>query len=334
MRDDWVHELKQLNGRLMDALSAGRLGSREERRRVLREQVGQIRPLRRLDAAAMKAVLAGRVMVGVDGSVNTYGGQYPYYVDLIRALAKPTEGEPVIRRRIHCPMPPADSADEETASRTDSDLRQRLLAELEVEAAQAAIKAHRPSVLVMDGPLVRFDMRTRESFINLCKNAISENILLLGCIENIESRVIGEVLGEQVPAGWRNRYDRDLLWGTLKYGEVLEVGAAAKGSQDRYQAGSDPPSALSFPIRTWFLRSAHDPAVIGLDILEAQADRAGPVADLLFTLSPPDGRGIPVWLDLVDREVRLTQTELEAYMQFLDPEVKRVLAAKRDQRVF
>lgn len=46
----------------------------------------------------------------------------------------------------------------------------------------------------MDGPLVRFDMRAKESF-NLLRQTISrEKILLAGCIENIESRVINGIL--------------------------------------------------------------------------------------------------------------------------------------------
>jgi len=69
-------------------------------------------------------------------------------------------------------------------------------------------------------------------------------------------------------------------------------------------------------------------------MLQSQLDLAGSYIDYLYTLSPADGRGIPIWLDLVDREVRLTDVELEAYTELLDPQVRRVFHSKRDARFF
>lgn len=328
--DEWVEQLQQLNSRLRVSFSDDRLGDRAQRRRLLQE-VGRLRMMTRLGNEELSQRFAGQTLVGVDGSINSFGGQFPYYLDLIRALAKPTQGESIVLKRLHCPMPPDDPADEETAGRVDQDLRQRLLAELEVEAAAAAIDAYRPAVVLHDGPLVRFGMRAREAFFVLSEKAINLNVLLVGCIENIESKVISTVLGEKAPPGWRNHYDRDLLWGTLDYGEVLEVAVPAKGSALCDTATGDEQGCA---IRTWFMRTSLDPGVVGLDLLDVQADAISPLADYLFTLSPPDGRGIPIWLDLVDREVRLTQVEVDAYMQLLDPRVKQVLSSKRDDRFF
>lgn len=139
------------------------------------------------------------------------------------------------------------------------------------------------------------------------------------------------MLGDQAPQGWRNRLDGDLLWGMLEYGEVLEVSRAAKGTAPM---GNGPGDAEEMPIRTWFMRSARDPGVVGLDMLDEQVQSMGRIADYLFTLSPADGRGIPIWLDIVDREVRLTHVEMEAYAQLLEPQIQRVFASKRDARFF
>jgi hypothetical protein len=328
--DEWIEQLQQLNSRLRASFSDDRLGERAQRRHLL-QKVGQLRLMSRLSNEELSQRFVGQILVGVDGSINSFGGQFPYYLDLIRALAKPTRGESIVLKRLHCPMPPDDPEDVETAGRVDQDLRQRLLAELEVQAAAAAIDAYRPAVVLHDGPLVRFGMRAREAFIGLSGKAINSNVLLVGCIENIESKVISTVLGDQAPPGWRDRYDRDLLWGTLDYGEVLEVAVPAKGSAMRETAGGE---EKGFAIRTWFMRTSLDPGVVGLDLLDVQADAISPLVDYLFTLSPPDGRGIPIWLDLVDREVRLTQIEVDAYMQLLDPRVKQVLSSKRDDRFF
>jgi hypothetical protein len=330
MTDDWVKQLQQLNGRLRISFSDQRLGSKQQRRQVL-QQVGRIRRLTRLSGDALAGVLGNRPLVGVDGSSNTFGGQFPYYIDLLRALAKASTGDVVILKDIHCPIPPEDEADEETALRSDTEERQRKLASLEIQAALAAVERFHPAVILMDGPLVRFDMRTRESFLILRDTVVRENILLLGCIENIESKVLTTVLGDAVPPGWRNRYDRDLLWDTLEYGEVLEVDRPAKGLP---RPGDPREEEQCVPIRTWFMRSSLDPGVVGVDMLEEQVSQAGPLMDYLFTLTPADGRGIPIWLDVVDREVRLTDVELQAYLDVLDPQVKRLFRSKREARFF
>jgi hypothetical protein len=328
MTDAWVMELQRLNTQLSGELSDERLGTREERRQWLK-MAGRIRNLNRLSGLELQSLFQGRLLVGVDGTINSFGGQFPYYVDFLRALAKPSKGEPVILKEIHCPLPPEDEADEEIALRNDNDVRQRKLAELEVRAALAAVETYHPAVILLDGPLVRFDMRTKESFSSLREKVLRENILLAGCIENIESKVLSTVFGDEAPSGWHNRFDRHLLWDVLEYGEILEVGKPAKG----LPRGGESKEAA--PIRTWFLQSSREPGVVGLDLLEEQA-AAGIswLADYLFTITPQDGRGIPIWLDLVDREVRLTNVELEAYLQLLDPHVRRVFVPKREARVF
>lgn len=329
MGDEWVQQLEHLNGRVRTLLSDAVLGDKEQRRNTV-QQAGRIRRLQHLKGAELGSVLADGLLVGVDGSINTFGGQFPYYVDLLRAVAKPSAGESVVVKGIHCPIPP-DDEDEEIALRNDNEIRQRKLAELEVQAAIAAIDRFRPKVVLMDGPLVRFDMRAKDSFFTLCQKVIRDRIALLGCIENIESKVLGTVLGDHIPAGWRNRYDRDLLWDLLEYGEVLEIRTAAKGLP---RPGFEAEAAKVVPICTWFMRSSWDPAVVGLDMLQAQLDISGVYADYLYTLSPADGRGIPIWLDLVDREVRLTDVELQAYTELLEPQVRRVFRSKRDARFF
>jgi hypothetical protein len=327
--DDWVSRLQRLNDHVQDSYSDDRLGDRETRRRLLTQWVGPIRRLTRLTGQPLEQVLQGRPLVGVDGSINTFGGQFPYYVDLLRALAKPSQGRPVVLKDMHCPLPPDDEIDEAIAIRNDNEIRQRKLATLEVQVALAAIDEVHPLLILMDGPLVRFAMRTKDSFAILREKVLKENILLVGCIENIESKVINSVMGDALPSGWVHRYDRDLLWDTLDYGEALAVGRPAKGLSREHTEGDQ-----AAPIRTWFMRSSLEQGVVGVDMLEEQAGEFPWVADYLFTLSPPDGRGIPIWLDLVDKEVRLTHVELEAYLDLLSPGVKRVFKSKRDQRFF
>lgn len=335
--DEWVSQLQQLNGRIMDAFSESRLGSTAERRRWLEEHVGPIRRLRRLEGAELAGFLGGRPLVGVDGTLNTFGGAFPHYLDLMRAIAKPSTGESQVLKTMHCPLPPGDLADEVVAVQKDQELRQQKLATLEAQVALEAARALKPAILLMDGPLVRFDMRTKNTFLLLQSEVLDGKIMLAGCIENIESRVIPTMMGEATPPGWQNRYDRDILWGVLEMGEVLEVRRPVKGQsgalpegQARTKSGEPEPT----PVRTWFMRTSTDPGVTGMEMLEAQAEQMGALADYLYTITPPDGRGMPLWLDIVDREVRLTDVELSAYLDLLDPQWKRVFMTKRSARIF
>lgn len=326
LNDAWVTQLQHLNSRFRESFGDDRLGNRDSRRSLVAERVGKIRRLRRLGGSELEGYLAGRPLVGVDGSINSFGGQYPHYVDFLRALAKPSAGDPVVLKEIHSPLP-----GEEDPRRNDQEVRQQKLANLEAMAALEAAKMIQPAVILMDGPLVRFDMRARESFRSLRDFVAKNNILLTGCIENIESRVISTLLADTAPAAWQGRYDVDLLWDTLDPGEVLEVSCPVKGLVHRLAEG-EPDEAT--PMRTWFMRPSLAPGVVGLEMMEEQAGEMGALADYLYTLTPPDGRGIPIWIDIVDREVRLTDVELEAYLQLLDPNLRRVFASKREGRIF
>ena len=332
--DTWVTELQALNSRLKQAFADVTLLPRHERRRLL-SKIGTFRTLERLSDATLTAALDGRPFVGVDGTINMFGGAYPHYLALLRAVAKPNRDASVVDGNVYCPMPSDDDgADEIDNAAKDETARQGELAKLEAKVAAEAIVRYEPSLLLMDGPLVRFYMRANNSFMDLREKSLIKNILLVGVVENIESKTITtlfEQAGEEMPAGWRHRYDYDLLWDMLDYGELFEV--SHPGFALRQKDEEEKP--LTY-IRRWFLRSSLAQGVIGLDVLEEQVPvaKAIQLAEMLFTLTPRDGRGIPIWMDIVDREVRLTDVELHAYMDFLDPDLRRILEPKRNARNF
>lgn len=327
--DAWVRDLEALNARLKGAFSDATLLPRAKRREVL-GRIGTLRMLERLNDATVAELLAGRRLVGVDGTINQFGGAFPHYVALLRALAKPNWGEPLVAGQVYCPLPPEGAAhDEVVAARKDDDFRQTALANLEAQTALRALEVYGLSVILMDGPLVRFYNRTPKSFKILREKAIDGEILLVGIIENLESAAITSLLEDGAPSGWQYRHDYDLLWGTLDYGEILQLGRAVYGlPRDKEQETA--------PLHRWFVRSSLEPGVIGIELLEEQVEMAHRLrlADILFTVTPKDGRGIPVWMDLVDREVRLTDAELQAYLELLDPDLRRLLQPKRDARIF
>jgi len=263
--------------------------------------------------------------VGVDGSVNTFGGQFPYWLALFRAQAHPSSGEPLEETDVFTPLLPDSDSGVKLDAEAAEGLKKSRLAALEARAALSAIARYAPTLVVMDGSFARFqfDNTTGNSFKSLKEAAKKVGTTVIGVIEGVASRVLPTLLGDDVPAGWSGRYDRELLWGVLDYGEVLEVRHV--GSKQG--------------VRTWFMRSSMDPGTVALDMFEEQVDMlaANPLLiDYLFSLTPPTGRGIPVWIDMVDQSVRLTDHEVETLVgAHLDRQVFEVLlAAKRSARVF
>lgn len=332
--DIWARELQSLDRRLRDRLKPAALGERSERRNLIAPAVGEFHPLQRLQPSTMALLLDGRPLVGVDGSINTYGGEYPHYVALLRAAAVPTRGQPAVMGRIHAPIGEHPAA--AGGAEGDSRVRRQVLADLEAKVALEAMRTLKPGLVLMDGPLVRFDNEAKNSFNALASQALENNIILVGVIENLESQAIGHHLRDigTLPAAWEGLYDRELLWGLLDFDDPGRAGEVLRLARPLRPAETNAPNGPGVGICRWFMRSSRDPGVIGLDLLAPQAARAAWVPDYLFTLTPEDGRGIPVWVDMVDRQVRITDEELTTYVNhYLSGEVRsKLLLEKRRLR--
>ena len=351
-------ELVRANSELLRKYSSGRLPDRQGLRALIEAKVGRIQRLNRLSGWDLEAFLGQAPIVGVDGSVNLFGGNYPHYVALLRALAKssgatsgleseselasesppgrtaqPIPSRPVSRCISKCMVhtPLLDETRAEILSHAgrkgwkeiniaDSDLRSVKLAWLEMEVAVEAIRAFSPRVVMMDGSLVRHRIATEEGWSKLVEVASAHDTLIIGVIEEIGTHDVAERLGDSLPEEARNMYDRELLFGLLEFGEALVI------TRPDFKKG----------LRTAFLRSSSDPHPIGVDIPEEQTDLLSIACDLVFSLTPRGGRGVPIWLDIVDSEARITNAMLEALIDaYLEPDLKRrLLLAKRANRIY
>jgi hypothetical protein len=328
--DAWIEQLSRVGRELEHAMSDEVLLPRSQRRRLLEQQVGEIRRLRKLSRPELAEILAGGTLVGVDGSINRFGGNFPHYIALLRAMAKPTRGVPIVEKDVHVPL-----LQPEIPVEADETVRQAKMAALEIRAATLGLERFAPRILLLDGPLVRFYMRSRESFTILARKSLVRESILLGIIENIESRVISSILDASAPPGWAHQFDRDLLYDTLDPGEVLVVRQSAKVSFQPEAGAMEAADGEVIPIFTFFARLSEAPDVIGIDLLAEQVDRVIPLLDYLYSLTPARGRGIPIWLDVVDKEVRLTDTEIATYISLLPAGLRRrLLSSKREERVY
>lgn len=328
----WKERLASLNAYLEGRLQA--LDTPEERRRCIQTLGGgEFRQLSRRQPQFYTRHLGGRPLVGVDGSISIFGGDAPHYVALIRAAALPaSRGDEVGSLEqeglwLYDVWSPLMEGGGRALADAALQLRRRQTA-LEAEAAVAAASRLTPSLLLIDGGLVRFCNEAKESFRRLITKVSENNTILVGVTENVESTMILRNMGAGVPAGWAGATDRALLWGVLEYGELLKLTQPLVP-----EPAEETPEPL---LRRWFLQSSHDGAAIGLDFLDAQVQGQDLtwVAEYLLLLTPEDGRGIPVWLDMVDRQVRITQEELLSWVNScLGADVRRrLLSSKRSQR--
>ncbi len=324
--DSLKAKLQEVNRALAAKYKAEANPNREELRRLITAAVGRIRPLVKLAPAALQAWTGGRSIVAVDGSVNQIGGVYPHYLALIQALAKGTgPGETILLSDLHTPLlpeVPTAAEPERSPQAEDARARTRKMAGLEMQAAMAAIRAFAPKLVMLDGSLVHFHIENAALWQDLADLALARGVLLVGVTEEIGTQTVAAALKHQLPVAMREFYDRELLFGLLDYGEILEI----QPDRRRKQAG----------LRTSFMRSAQDPHPVGVDMLLEQVEQMPAVADFLYTLTPESGRGFPIWLDIVDSEVRLTDAMVEGLTEaYLEPDLRQKLfSPKRQERMY
>lgn len=245
-----------------------------------------------------------RSVIAVDGSCQTAGAAYPYYLTLIQAAALtfPPTAQPLVKHRIFSPLFPEERAAVESWAggtqpaevAAESRVRE-LMAEVELTAAHEAALKFRGAIVLLDGGFVHFRARAGALFDQLVQVVAENNQLLIGVIEEISSRLLGEAVGD-LWAGGNPPYDREILLGCMEVGEALVL---------------SPKLVKSAGIGTVFARFATHPQPVAFDFLTAQEKQLPEVLGVLRALTPRDGRGVPAAVDIADRYVRLTAAEVE-----------------------
>ncbi len=260
-------------------------------------------------------------IIGVDGSVNRKGGASPHYVDFFRALAKSTKKQ-VEDRIINEIYSPILDKDMKLVLEDDGELenkRNQILSKIEVEVAIDAAKELKPFLIMMDGTFIRYIIDCKSTWEELRDVCEREKILLIGVIEDIKTHIIGSKLLEM---GYTDRlsYDRELLFGRLDVGEYIVI-----EDSDKTRAGQ---------LTSALMRSSNNPNIIGIDIIDTQRGRLSEMVDLIFGLTPENSRGVPIWLDIVDSEVKISHNTMEAYLEsYLDSEIyERYFVETRSKR--
>mgnify|MGYP000843893125 FL=1 len=295
----------------------------QELRNFIEENIGKIQHMKKLDNKKLKSFYDNGGIVGVDGSNNRMGGAFPHFVEVYQALAKSTsrKDDSVIKTDIYAPLIELDENLLENNEKIIEDKKNIKLSNLEVEAALDSIDKFRPFAILMDGGLIRYNIYAYDKWQELKTRCEEEGIILIGVIKDIKTSMIGDKMKELNPEIKGRIYDREMLYGVLEYGEMILIQHSANKKELEGYASV-------------FLRSSLQPSVIGMDIIESQREHIEEMARLVFTLTPENSRGVPLWLDIVDKEVKITDDIMRGLMErYMDRGIyERFFVSERDKR--
>ncbi|MDU6743070.1 DNA double-strand break repair nuclease NurA [Peptoniphilus harei] len=251
--------------------------------------------------------------VGVDGSNNRSGGAFPHFIEIFQGLAKSTDGNEIYKNKVYTPTL-NDIYD-------DKNLSQKYLATIEIETALEYIDEYDFDYLMMDGGFIRYKINCLDLFTELREKCEAKNIILFGVIKDLKTNVIARSLEMD-----ESIYDREILFNRLITGEALLIRNEINKKFIKDGLGEGFSSA--------FMRTAKFPGAVGLDILDTQEKYLEEIASLVYTLTPMSSRGVPLWLDIVDKDVKITDEILTTLLEeYLDRDVyERFFISERDKR--
>ena len=287
--------------------------SRESIRRNL-INYGRLINLKKLSMDEMKPF---KPAACVDGSVNRYGGSHPHYIDLFQGLSK-ISGE---NKKSHFKSSLFSPILNSISDEEEEDLRNRLLAKIEVDVAIDTLEMENVKVILMDGNLIRYSIRSSKEYETLKESCEDKNVLLAGFIKEAKSDSLFTLLFPKVTDF--SLYDKDLLYGVLDVGEgfILHDDFNKKIDQD---------------ISSMIFRTSNYPGVAGLEILKSQRDYLIDIANMCYSLTPIMSRGVPMIIDMVDKEVKLDdKLTTELINSYVDRDVlERFFVSERSLRKY
>lgn len=305
-----AEKMKELNNKLGYDLSNIKNFNRD----YLRDQLkcyGSFINLRKLERDELEKFSK---MACIDGSVNRFGSSHPHYIDVYQGLAKVSKSSlaDVILSDVYSPLTSNLSDDEE-------DLKKKLLARIEILTGLETLKTYDLDYLLMDGNLIRYTIEDKENFDKLIGQCLEKNVLLAGFIKEPKTNILGELLfkdSQQIKL-----YDKDILYGILNEGEGYIL-------DDSYNKKVDQ------GFSSMFLRTASYPGVTGLEVLEGQRASLYNIANLCYSLTPQMSRGVPLIIDMVDKEVKIDDKLMrEIVLAYLDSDlVERFFRSERSMR--
>lgn len=288
--------------------------SKEELRKDLSE-IGTFTKISKMNASEISNLSNSKGILGVDGSYVILGETYPNVMFFAQAVAKCTTDSKNSVKNIEVLSGIFNSNEETDEGEIISEYGKKM-AEMEVAVAIEGIHTFKPFAVFMDGGFWRLAKNSTQNCKQLWKElsetCINENILLTGIIESIGSYDLSILLELKTIFP-----DKDLLFGLLDIGEVYILNNPYKGG-----------------FLKAFARFSRDPMPIACDFLPEQQNKIMDMLRLIYSLTPAGERGIPLWIDIVDDEAKITREMAYALLDaYIDPVLKeKIFIDKRNKR--
>lgn len=307
---DLEGQLREVNKNLKDKYDFIFSLDNDTFRKELTENVGRLIEMEKFPKDKLSKY---KRTVGVDGSNNRSGGAFPHFIEIFQGLAKSTDGNEVYKNKVYTPT--LNDIYE------DKNLSQKYLATIEIETALEYINKYDFDYLMMDGGFIRYKINCLDLFTELRETCEAKNIILFGVIKDLKTNVIARSLEID-----ESIYDREILFNRLKTGEAVLIRNEINKKFIKDGLGEGFSSA--------FMRTSKFPGAVGLDILDTQEKYLEEISNLIYTLTPMSSRGVPLWLDIVDKDVKITDEILTTLLEeYLDRDVyERFFISERDKR--
>ena len=307
---DLEGQLREVNKSLRDKYDFIFSLDNDTFRKELTENVGRLIEMEKFPKEKLSKY---KRTVGVDGSNNRSGGAFPHFIEIFQGLAKSTDGNEVYKNKVYTPT--LNDIYE------DKNLSQKYLATIEIETAIEYINKYDFDYLMMDGGFIRYKINCIDLFTELRETCEAKNIILFGVIKDLKTNVIARSLEID-----ESIYDREILFNRLKTGEAVLIRNEINKKFIKDGLGEGFSSA--------FMRTSKFPGAVGLDILDTQEKYLEEISSLIYTLTPMSSRGVPLWLDIVDKDVKITDEILTTLLEeYLDRDVyERFFISERDKR--
>ncbi|KXB71730.1 DNA double-strand break repair nuclease NurA [Peptoniphilus sp. DNF00840] len=307
---DLEGQLREVNKSLKDKYNFIFSLDNDAFRKEITENVGRLIKMEKFPKEKLSKY---KRTVGVDGSNNRSGGAFPHFIEIFQGLAKSTDGNEIYKNKVYTPT--LNDIYE------DKNLSQKYLATIEIETALEYIDKYDFDYLMMDGGFIRYKINCLNLFTELRETCEAKNIILFGVIKDLKTNVIARSLEID-----ESIYDREILFNRLKTGEAVLIRNEINKKFIKDGLGEGFSSA--------FMRTSKFPGAVGLDILDTQERYLEEISSLIYTLTPMSSRGVPLWLDIVDRDVKITDEILTTLLEeYLDRDVyERFFISERDKR--
>jgi len=312
INNDLINDFKKVNYQLKTIQKPLKdIGAKKIRQEL------DIKTMKKLTNEELVSIRYKGDIIGVDGSKNKKGNLHPHYLVAISALAKSMDlsKEPTLLYEVFSPL--IDKLNSEKSKEKE----ENIMAELEAEVAIRSIEKYNPHIIMMDGSLMTYRIKCYDKWKDLKGKCIENEILLIGVIEEIKTKEIVQVLKSKDIDIGEDVYDKEVLFGLLNEGEYINI-LPEKSRKAKEN------------IDCCFLRTSSDPSAIAMDFLSVQKENMQQLCDIVYTLTPKNSRGIPIWLDIVDKEVKITDEMMTALIDtYIDKDLSNLfIKPKREER--